>query len=53
VSNYFAGFSILFFTLCSFEKKRGSIFSFGPGMYFKTGQVIFVPDWPKGEFVSL
>jgi hypothetical protein len=20
-------------------------------MYFKTGQVIFVPEWPKGEFV--
>jgi hypothetical protein len=26
---------------------------FGPGMYFKTGQVIFVPKWPKGEFVSI
>jgi hypothetical protein len=22
-------------------------------MYFKTGQVIFVPEWPKGEFVSI
>jgi hypothetical protein len=21
-------------------------------MYFQTGQVIFVPEWPKGEFVS-
>jgi hypothetical protein len=25
----------------------------GPGMYFQTGQVIFVPEWPKGEFVSI
>jgi hypothetical protein len=22
-------------------------------MYFQTGQVIFVPEWPKGEFVVL
>jgi hypothetical protein len=22
-------------------------------MYFQTGQVIFVPEWPKGEFVRL
>jgi hypothetical protein len=21
-------------------------------MYFQTGQVIFVQEWPKGEFVS-
>jgi hypothetical protein len=21
-------------------------------MYFQTGQVFFVPEWPKGEFVS-
>jgi hypothetical protein len=33
--------------------KRGSNFYFGPGMYFQTGQVIFVPKWPKGEFVSI
>jgi hypothetical protein len=33
--------------------KRGSNFYFGPGMYFRTGQVIFVPEWPKGEFVSI
>jgi hypothetical protein len=26
---------------------------FGLGMYFQTGQVIFVPEWPKGEFVSI
>jgi hypothetical protein len=22
-------------------------------MYFQTGQVIFIPKWPKGEFVSI
>jgi hypothetical protein len=22
-------------------------------MYFQTGQVIFVPEWPKMEFVSV
>jgi hypothetical protein len=22
-------------------------------MYFQTGQVFFVPEWPKGEFVSI
>jgi hypothetical protein len=22
-------------------------------MYFQTGQVIFVPEWPKREFVSI
>jgi hypothetical protein len=22
-------------------------------MYFQTGQVIFVPEWPKGEFVNI
>jgi hypothetical protein len=26
---------------------------FGPGIYFQTDQVIFVPEWPKGEFVSI
>jgi hypothetical protein len=31
----------------------GSNFYFGPEMYFQTGQVIFVPEWPKGEFVSI
>jgi hypothetical protein len=41
------------FTLCPFETKRGSILCFGPGMYFETSQVFFVPEWPKGEFVSI
>jgi hypothetical protein len=31
----------------------GSNFYFGPGMYFQTGQVIFVTEWPKEEFVSI
>jgi hypothetical protein len=31
----------------------GSNFYFRPGMYFQTGQVIFVLEWPKGEFVSI
>jgi hypothetical protein len=46
-------FSLLWFTLCPFVTKRGSNCCFGPGMYFQTGQVIFVPEWPKGEFVSI
>jgi hypothetical protein len=47
------GFLILCFTLYPFETKRVSIFLFGLGLYFSTGQVIFIPEWPKGEFVSL
>jgi hypothetical protein len=47
------GCFITLFTLCPFVTKRGSNFYFGPGMYFQTGQVIFVPEWPKGEFVSI
>jgi len=38
-------------SLC--DKKGRVIFLFRPGMYFQTGQVIFVPEWPKGEFVSI
>jgi hypothetical protein len=45
-------FTTLFY-LCPFVTKRGSNFYFGPGMYFQTDKVIFVPEWPKGEFVSL
>jgi hypothetical protein len=42
------------FTLCPFETKRGEyMLVFGPGMYFQTGQVFLVPEWPKGEFVSI
>jgi hypothetical protein len=33
--------------------KRGSNFYFLTRIVFLTGQVIFVPEWPKGEFVSL
>jgi hypothetical protein len=44
-------FSNIMFTICPFETKRVSIF--GPGMYFQTGEVIFVTEWPKEEFVSI
>jgi hypothetical protein len=47
------GYFITLFTLCPFVTKRGSNFYFGPGMYLQTGQVIFVPEWPKEEFVSI
>jgi hypothetical protein len=40
------------FTLCPFETKRGSICLIWTGIVFLTGQVIFVPEWPKWEFVS-
>jgi len=54
-SNFYFSWLILLlcFTLCPFVTKRGSNFYFGPGMYFQTVQVIFVPEWPKGEFVSI
>jgi len=41
------------FTLCHFETKIRSIFIFGSVFVCFTGQVIFVPEWPKEEFVSL
>jgi len=43
----------LFYPLSLCNNKWGVIFTFGPGMYFQTGQVIFVSEWPKGEFVRL
>jgi hypothetical protein len=46
-------FPLLCFTLFPFVTKRGSDFIFGPGMYFQTGQVIFLPEWPKWEFVCI
>jgi hypothetical protein len=45
-------FLLLCFTLCPFVTKRGSNFYFWTGIVFLTGQVIFVPEWPKGELVS-
>jgi hypothetical protein len=42
----------LFYPLSICDKKRGVIFIW-TGIVFLTGQVIFVPEWPKGEFVSL
>jgi hypothetical protein len=43
-------YSILPFVPLS--QKRGVIFIW-TGIVFLTGQVIFVPEWPKGEFVGL
>jgi hypothetical protein len=34
-------------------QKGGVIFDLDRDCIFKTGQVIFVPEWPKSEFVSL
>jgi len=31
----------------------GFLYCFGSGMYFQTGQVFFVSEWPKREFVSI
>jgi hypothetical protein len=42
-----------YYSVLPFVKKRGSNFYFRTGMYFQTGQVIFVLEWPKGEFVSI
>jgi hypothetical protein len=33
--------------------KKGEYFYFWTGIVFLTGQVIFVSEWPKWEFVSL
>jgi hypothetical protein len=35
------------------DKKGEYFFCFGPVMYFQIGQVFFVPEWPKGEFVNI
>jgi hypothetical protein len=32
--------------------KKGDQFLIWTGIVFLTGQVIFVPEWPKGEFAS-
>jgi hypothetical protein len=48
------GFSlILYLPFVLLRQKGGVFFIFGPGMFFQTGQVIFVPEWPKGKFVSI
>jgi hypothetical protein len=43
----------IFCTLCHFETKRESIFKFLIGLVCFSGQIIFVPEWSKEEFVSL
>jgi hypothetical protein len=40
-------------SLCPFETKSGSMLVLDQECFFKTGQVIFVPKWPKEEFFSL
>jgi uncharacterized RDD family membrane protein YckC len=47
------GVLLLYFTLCPFVTKRWSNFYFWTGIVFLTGQVVFVPEWPKRDFVSL
>jgi hypothetical protein len=34
-------------------KMESFFFCFGPGMYFQTSQMFFVPEWSKGKFVSI
>jgi hypothetical protein len=46
-------FLILCLPFVILRQKGGVFFVFGPGMYFQTGQMFFVPEWPKGEFVSI
>jgi hypothetical protein len=43
----------LFYPLSLCDKNGEYMLVFGPGMYFQTSQVIFVPKWPNGEFVSI
>jgi len=45
-------FITMFYPL-SLSDKKGSNFYFWTRIVILTGQVIFVPEWPKGEFVSL
>jgi hypothetical protein len=47
------GFSHTLFYLLSFWDKKAEYFLFWTGIVFLTGQVIFVPKWPKWKFVSL
>jgi len=48
----FDGFSILCLPFVLLRQKGGVFFVLDWESIFKTGQVIFVPEWPKGEFVS-
>jgi hypothetical protein len=47
------GFYYFVLPFVSLWQKGGVIFIFGPEIHFQTGQVIFVPEWPKEEFVRL
>jgi hypothetical protein len=52
-SNFTYSFSHTLFYPLSFCDKKGEYFLFWTGIVFLTSQVIFVPEWPNGEFVSL
>jgi hypothetical protein len=46
-------FLISLFYPLSLCDKKGEYFLIWTGIVFLTGQVIFVPEWPKGEFVGV
>jgi predicted membrane channel-forming protein YqfA (hemolysin III family) len=45
-------FFLLCFNLCPVGAKKGEKFLIWTRIVFLTGQVIFVTEWPKWEFVS-
>jgi len=47
------GFYYSILPFCPFVTKRGSNFNFWTGIVFLIDPVIFVPKWPKEEFVNL
>jgi len=55
VSNFSnCGFSLILYLPFAILRQKGGVFLiFGLGMYFQTGQMMFVPEWPKGEFVNI
>jgi hypothetical protein len=46
-------FLILCFTLCPFVTKKGEYFLIWTRILFLNWSSVFVPEWPKGEFVGL
>jgi hypothetical protein len=47
-------FSLILYLPFVFLRQKGGVFYiFGARMYFQIGQVIFISEWPKGEFVSI
>jgi hypothetical protein len=45
-------FLLLYFTLCHFVTKKGSNFIWTRSVLFNQSSV-FIPEWSKGQFVSL